>query len=92
MRGAVDILLEENSAPIARLGNGQIFGELAFLDGAPRAALAIAAEASILLVIQRSAFNVLVRREPHLGMVVMRNIAVELSSRLRKTNEALEQK
>jgi CRP-like cAMP-binding protein len=51
--------------------------------------MAIATQPSILLVIQRSSFNELVQREPHLGMVVMRNIALELSNRLRKTNQAI---
>lgn len=86
MRGQIDIVLEENATPIASMGNGQIFGELAFLDGAARVAMAVASQASILLVMQRSAFNNLVQREPHLGMVVMRNIAIELSNRLRRAN------
>lgn len=89
MRGAIQILLEEGSPPIATIHNGQIFGELAFLDGAARGAMAVAAQASILLVVQRTAFNDLAQREPHLGLVVMRNIATELSNRLRKTNAAV---
>jgi hypothetical protein len=88
MRGAIDIFLEEQSEPIATVKNGEIFGELAFLDGAARVAMAVAKRASILLVIQRSAFQALSQHEPHLGMVVMRNVAKELSRRLRKTNAA----
>ena len=72
----------------ATLGSGQIFGELTFLDNAPRAAYAVANQASILLVIQRSQFDDLVQGEPDLGMVVMRNFALELSHRLRRTNAA----
>ena len=86
MRGQIDIVLEDQGKPLATVGNGQIFGEQAFLDGAPRGAHAVAGQASILLVIQRSAFHNLVHHEPHLGMVVMRNIAMELSTRLRKAN------
>jgi hypothetical protein len=88
MRGQVEIHLDEKSPPIGTVGNGQIFGELAFLDNSPRVASAIANQASILLVVHRIAFNDLVQREPHLGMVVMRNIALELSNRLRRTNIA----
>jgi hypothetical protein len=87
MRGQIDILLEENSKPIATLGNGQILGEMAFLDSSPRAAIALANQPSIVLVIQRTAFNDLVQHEPHLGMVVMRNIAIELTNRLRKAQK-----
>lgn len=89
MRGQVDICLSEESRPIATINNGQIFGELAFLDGASRTAMAIAGQASILLVVQRSAFMELVQREPHLGMVVMRNIAMDLSNKLRKANASI---
>jgi hypothetical protein len=88
MRGAIDIFLDESTAPIATIKNGEIFGELAFLDGAARVGLAVAKRASILLVIQRTAFNDLAQQEPHLGMVVMRNVAKELSGRLRRTNAA----
>lgn len=89
MRGQVDIVLSEGAPPLAKVGNGEIFGELAFLDGTPRTAAAIAAETTIALVVQRGEFYAMVQREPHLGMVVMRNIALELSKRLRKSNEGL---
>ncbi len=89
MRGQIDIKLEELANPIAQIGSGKIFGELAFLDGAPRNAAAFAGQASILLVLHRTAFNDLVHREPHLGMVVMKNIAVDLSNKLRTANATI---
>ena len=88
LRGQVGIYLNEDSPAIATLEQGQIFGELAFLDGAPRGAMAVANQACILLVMQRSNFNDLAQREPHLGMAVMKNIAMELSQKLRQTNVA----
>lgn len=91
MRGQVDILLDEQVTPVASLGSGTIIGEQAFLDGAPRNAAAIATQPSILLVIRRPAFNALVHSEPHLGMAVMRNIALEVSNKLRKANATLAQ-
>ena len=45
MRGQIEIHLDDKSPPIATIGNGQIFGELSFLDGAPRVANAIASQA-----------------------------------------------
>jgi hypothetical protein len=87
MRGQIDVVLEEGAKPVATLTNGQILGEMAFLDPSPRTAMAVASQASILLMIQRSAFTDLVQHEPHLGMVVMRNIAVELTNRLRKAQK-----
>jgi GNAT superfamily N-acetyltransferase len=89
MRGQIDIVLEPAGKPIASIGAGGIFGEQAFLEGAARTAGAVAAQPCILLLIQRSSFRNLVESEPHLGMVVMRNIALELSQRLRKATQAL---
>jgi hypothetical protein len=90
MRGKVDIFLDEKSQPIASFNQGQVFGELAFLDGSPRGAKAIAAQPSILLIIKRSEFFELTQREPHLGLAVMKNIALELGNRLRQMNAAVE--
>jgi len=89
LRGKISIQLESEAPPVAHLGDGKIFGELAFLDGAPRAAYAIATQPSILLVIKRTAFTEVVRREPNLGMMVMRNLAQDLALKLRSVNEAL---
>ncbi len=89
LRGKFNIQLEENAPAIAQLGDGKIFGELAFLDGAPRAALAVAVQPSILLVMKRAAFTDLVRREPGLGMMVMRNLAQDLAVKLRSVNDAI---
>jgi hypothetical protein len=89
LRGKISIQLEQAASIIAELGDGKIFGEMAFLDGAPRAAFAVAAQPSILLVIKRAAFADLVRHEPTLGMVVMRNLARDLADKLRGVNEAL---
>jgi CRP-like cAMP-binding protein len=89
LRGKISIQLEETSPAIAHLGDGKIFGELAFLDGAPRAAFAVASQPSILLVMKRDAFADLVRHEPTLGMMVMRNLAQDLAVKLRSVNDAL---
>ncbi len=89
LRGKIDILLEQGAPPVAQLGQGKIFGEMAFLEGSPRNAFAVAAQPSILLVVRRSAFSDLARREPNLGMVVMRNVAVDLAAKLRHANTAL---
>ena len=89
LRGKISIQLEQSAPAIAHLGDGKIFGELAFLDGAPRAAFAVATQPSILLVMKRTAFGELVRREPTLGMAVMRNLAQDLAVKLRGVNDAL---
>lgn len=89
LRGQVDIYLDTLTQPAATLNPGQIFGELAFLDGSPRTASAIARQATILLVVKRNDFQQLAQREPHLGMVIMRNVALDLSGKLRHANLAV---
>lgn len=89
MRGEVEIRLDDTSGPVATLGPGKILGELAFLEGVPRTAKAVATQASILLLLHRDSFTRLTAGEPHLGMVVMRNIASDLSAKLRQTNSSL---
>jgi hypothetical protein len=89
LRGKISIHLEQAAPAIAQLGDGKIFGELAVLDGAPRAAFAVASQPSILLVMKRAAFSDLFRREPTLGMIVMRNLAQDLAIKLRSVNDVL---
>ena len=91
MRGKVDIFLDEKQQPIASFENGQVFGELAFLDGGPRGAKAIAAQPTILLILKRNEFYELTQREPNLGLAVMKNMALEVGNRLRQMNEAHQQ-
>jgi CRP/FNR family cyclic AMP-dependent transcriptional regulator len=88
MRGHVDICMEGSPRPIAAVSNGQIFGELALLDGSPRGARAIARQPTVMLVVERKAFVELVQREPHLGLVIIRNIGDDLSAKLRRANAA----
>jgi CRP-like cAMP-binding protein/N-acetylglutamate synthase-like GNAT family acetyltransferase len=89
LRGKISIQLDQAAPPIAQLGDGKIFGELAFLDGSPRVAYAVASQPSILLVMKRGGFADLVRREPGLGMMIMRNLAQDLAVKLRGVNDAL---
>ena len=85
LRGQVEIQLDDPPRQVTTIEAGQIFGEQAFLDGSPRTASAAVNVPTILLVVQRTAFHELAQREPHLGLVVMRNVANELSAKLRKT-------
>jgi hypothetical protein len=85
-RGHVDLCLDGSPRPVASLSNGQIFGELALLDGSPRTARAISRQPTVMLVIERSAFVELCQREPHLGLIVIQNIAEDLSTKLRRAS------
>jgi hypothetical protein len=86
MRGQVGVYLENANRPVATVQAGEIFGELAFLDNTPRGATMVANSATILLVLERTAFEELTREDAFLGQVVMRNMALDLSRKLRRTN------
>jgi len=86
VRGKIGIYLEEKGQPIAELGPGMIFGEQAFLESVSRTATAVAMQPTILLVINRNSFNFIIQSEAHLGLVVLKNIAIDLSHKLRSAN------
>jgi CRP/FNR family cyclic AMP-dependent transcriptional regulator len=75
---------------IVNLGEGQIIGEMALVDQGPRSATVRAsAEPTTVQVIGRADFDLLCAQNPHIGYVVMRNIAMDLSFKLRHRNMSL---
>ena len=69
---------------VVHLGEGQIFGEMALVDRGPRSATVKAASDSTrVLIIRQDEFAHLCEQNYHLGFVVMRNIAADLSFKLR---------
>ena len=68
------------------IGPGQVFGEIAVLDGGPRTADAVAMVDSDLLVLDRRDFLPVLRANPDLAQRLLE----VLCARLRKTSEQLE--
>ena len=80
-RGAVKISLpneEGDEAIIATIREGEFFGELALLDGAPRSATATALEPVETLVLPRTRFRELIANEPALRDALLAALAAEL--------------
>ena len=72
---------------VVHLGEGQIFGEMALVDHGPRSAtIQAASETTQVLVIHRDDFDRLCEENVDLGYIVMRNIAADLSFKLRHQN------
>ncbi len=65
---------------------GEIFGEIAFLDGGQRTADAVMAESGTLIVVERRDFLPLIKSHPELAMRLLEI----LCHRLRKTSEQVE--
>lgn len=73
--------------PIIHLGKGQIFGEVALVDQGLRSATVHAtADGTKLYAINRDEFIQLCDKDKHIGYIVMRNIAADLSFKLRHYN------
>ena len=74
---------------IVRLGAGQIFGEMALIDqGLRSATVRCVVTPTLLLVVPREGFMSMCEEDGRLGFVVMRNIAADVSFKLRRHNLA----
>ncbi len=72
---------------IVTLGKGQIFGEMALLDEGPRSASArCITDGTKLWVAKRADFISLCEEDTSIGFIIMRNIAADLSFKLRLIN------
>ena len=81
--GEVEIL--HNDAVVDTIGAGEIFGEMALIDGSPRSAGARARGDCELQPIDEKAFLSLVHETPYFALDVMRTLAL----RLRAMNERI---
>ena len=70
--------LKTDPVEIATLRAGDVFGELALLDGAPRSATATALVASQCALLPRDAFRVLIAEEPAVRDALLASLAAEL--------------
>ncbi|NJN19574.1 MAG: cyclic nucleotide-binding domain-containing protein [Oscillochloris sp.] len=71
---------------INMLYSGQSFGEMVLLGGATRSATVTAVDPCVLLVLRERDFAALCERNPRIGYRVMRNMASDLSYKLRSSN------
>jgi CRP/FNR family cyclic AMP-dependent transcriptional regulator len=81
MTGAIKIMLPSDTgdeAILATLRPGDVFGELALLDGAPRSATATTLEATETLILPRDQFRELLATEPAIRDALLAAIAGEL--------------
>lgn len=66
--------------------DGDIFGEMSFLDGRPRSATIIAMSDLVTYVIERSDFETIVDENPRIIYKIMRNIVFTIHSIVRGMN------
>lgn len=75
---------------IAHLGAGEIFGEMAFVDGYPASASVVANGRVQVLRIQEEMITALTLGDPTFGARFFRSIAITLAGRMRAANQRVE--
>jgi CRP-like cAMP-binding protein len=87
--GKVEIKKESlsgNQAVLAQYGKGASIGEMSLLDEAPRSATATVVEDAELLMLNKNEFDEILDKYPWIGIKILKNIAKQISMRLRHTS------
>lgn len=89
--GMVSIVADQsdNSTRLSTFGPGQFVGEMGFIDGGTRSATALADTDVHALLIDHQAVRALTQQQPEAALHITRNIARELSQRVRNTSALL---
>ncbi len=91
-QGMVEVSIsmpEQDSTPLINLGVGQVVGEMALVDqGARSATVKAMNDETVVHVAPHDAFLQLCEENNHIGFIVMRNLAAEMSLKLRYRNIA----
>jgi CRP/FNR family transcriptional regulator, cyclic AMP receptor protein len=74
---------------LARLCEGDVFGEMSFIDGSPRSATVIAENDSEVLAMDRASYCLLLSANPHLGTLVLIYLGRMMAGRLRVTDDKM---
>ncbi|MCA9977340.1 MAG: cyclic nucleotide-binding domain-containing protein [Chloroflexota bacterium] len=89
--GAVEVYIQglENARSLVVLGKGQVIGEMALIDQGYRSASVRATkEGATLYLIESGDFYKLCQENYHIGYIAMRNMAIDVSFKLRHRNLA----
>ncbi|MCA9587595.1 MAG: cyclic nucleotide-binding domain-containing protein [Myxococcales bacterium] len=80
---------EDGVVRLARLANGALFGEMALLSRAPRAASVVALRPSIVLVARRDALEKVAEKNPDVGIELAAHCRRRMVANLVRTSAAL---
>jgi CRP/FNR family cyclic AMP-dependent transcriptional regulator len=82
-------IMKDNNRVIQVLGEGETIGEMGIVDELPRSASANAASKAVIYAITRTSLNEIFSKSLPVWSKLFFNISVNLSHRLRQTNEIL---
>lgn len=90
LEGALSVTLNATqSREIARLGAGEIIGEISFVDSRPPSATVTAAQESVIFKLSRARLSEHLENDPAFAARFYRALAVFLADRLRNTTSLL---
>ena len=72
---------------LAVLRRGQLIGEMAMVEHAPRSATAVALEEAVLMVLTRKGFELLLNQHADIGVVILRSLVKLMSTKIRDLSE-----
>ena len=72
---------------LAVLQRGQLIGEMAMIEYAPRSATVKALEETVLMVLTRKGFELLLSQHADIGVVILRSLARLMSVKIRDLSE-----
>ena len=80
---------DAGESEVARLGPGEVVGELSFLDAEPRSATVSTPAGATVLHFTRAGLHAVARAAPRAAASILRNVLSDLSRRLRDAGEKL---
>ena len=91
--GELNIIIKSNATGkevvLATLTSGQSIGEMSIIDDKPRSATVIANEKSTLIILSKSAFDLILERHSTIATILLKGISRLLSEYLRETSKRL---
>jgi len=85
----IKLPLYAEALSVYTLKKGEFFGEMSFMDGLSRSASIKSSSKSKVIIIQKEDFDCLIEENNHIGLIIMKNMALILCDRLRKTDDEL---
>ena len=92
LEGSVEVLKRDRwNSPqlLSTVEAGRTLGEMSMIDGEPRFATCVAAQASLIAVLDRESLARIIVEQPLLGAKILMELVLMLSHRLRATSQRL---
>jgi CRP-like cAMP-binding protein len=86
--GSVEVVVDspKGRKTLATIGEGSVFGEMAFFDNSPRSATIVASAPAEVLALQLDRFEQLAAWRPRIAFKLLMDLGRVLSQRLRRAN------